>query len=264
VADPARQPLRWLLRGVVGLALAAAAWGVTGVGTFFACFDNNDCARSHVASEYRGRLFDREGRPAPPTALAFRADVYGDDFEGSLTTDGQGRFCVLAIAGGTSPFIAVSGQARGNELVVRSTAPIDPRFRDPGVLDAIRREDRDAGPDNLAFMLTEPESRFYPIAAHEVAKGWDPSTDAAATCQDLGASPPWYRFDDLEHSWQYAILNLAPLVPLGLFVFGVGARLTAWRRRSASLARTAERAFQATCVAALLTALLTLGLWSLL
>jgi hypothetical protein len=260
VSDPAqRQPLLWLLLGVVGLAIAAASWGVTGVQGFFVCFDNNECAHSHIAAELRGRLFDNEGRPAPQTMLAFRADVYGRDFEGSLTTDDEGRFCVRAFTGKTSAFIGQTRRSR-DQLVVRSSAPIDPRFRDPAVLESLRRQ----GSSSRPFMLAEPGSFFFPIGADEVTTLWNPSADVAASCQDLDGSPPWYRFADYDRSWQFAALALAPLVTLGLFVIGVGARLSAWRRRSPTRARTAERAFQATLVASLLTALLTVSLWSLL
>ena len=63
-----RRSLLWLLIGVAAVVAAAAVWILTVATTAFACFDNNECARDHVRSAHRGRVFDDQGRPASRTS----------------------------------------------------------------------------------------------------------------------------------------------------------------------------------------------------
>jgi hypothetical protein len=151
----------------------------------------------------------------------------------------------------------VPNQKYAGTLVVRSSAPVDPRFADPRVREELRsRGSNYTGPDRTPFMTIEPTvsevrpppGSFNPIAAHEAVGLWRASTDRARSCQDVGM-PPWYRFRDLTGSWQFAILNVAPGATLALFVAAAVTRRRRW--------------FQVTCAAALATAVLTLALWSL-
>jgi hypothetical protein len=264
--------LPWLLLGVAGAGLALTVWALTLAGTALACtFENTECAASHAVREYRGRLFDYAGRPARHKLL-FRSGLYGDDFEGSISTDGGGRFCVRAVEGRTSAFIAVAGQSHASQLVVRSSAPVDPRFAAADVLDALRGRATDfRGPDRMPFLAVEPSNpgaispspSIHPIGAYDAAALWDPKSDTAASCEELGAKPPWYRFEDSGRSRQFVVLNLAPLAALGLFVFGVAAGVSARRRPSPERANVAHRAFQATAAAAGLSLVVFLVLWSI-
>jgi hypothetical protein len=110
---------------------------------------------------------------------------------------------------------------------------------------------------------TPPSPSIHPLAAHEAVTLWNPATDAARVCQELGASPPWYRFEDSRRSWQFAVLMLVPLATLASFLFGLRARSSARRERSIKRAKTTERAFQLTLVGGIVSALLFVILWEI-
>lgn len=97
VSDRVRPSALWLLLAIVGGLAALAAWGITFVASAFVCSqDTSECADSHDLRDYRGRLFDYEGRPASAAWLVFSSGLYGDHRE-RAQTDEQGRFCVRAI-----------------------------------------------------------------------------------------------------------------------------------------------------------------------
>lgn len=233
-------------------------------------FDTSECAATHELRRYRGRVFDYEGRPAPRTALTFRARLYGEDFESPFVTDDRGRFCVLAIPGRFSAFIAVPGQRYVFQRIVRSTAPVDRRFASERVNELIRRiRARYAGPIRLPFIVMEPvpgsivrqSSWASPIGAHDAVFLWNRETDTAPRCMRVAGSPPWYRFKDHTRSWQYAALTLAPLLTLSMFAFGIGARRSGMRKGSATWATFARSAFQATCACGVVSAVFFVVLW---
>lgn len=264
-----RPSLLWLLLAVVGALAALLAWGFTAAAAAFVCSqDTSECADNHQRRDYRGRLFDFEGRPAAGALLVFSSRLYGDHRE-RITTDEQGRFCVTALPGSTSSFITVDGQERVSDLVVRSSAPVDPRFADPAVLDELRRETREHPVDRLAFIVGEPypgavvpSATFWPLAAHGAVQLWDATTDATTVCHVVGTSPAWYRFDDHRESWQFVALNLAPVATIVLLLVGVGVRMSARWNASRAETRKADRLMQATCLAAALTVALTVALWT--
>jgi len=155
---------------------------------------------------------------------------------------------------------------RDRECVARLST-----FRHPSVRDEIRQRggSRDFEVDRVAFMTVEPgEPRgpqffasFHPVAAYPTVELWDERTDSAPVCDRVSASPAWYRFEDKGTSWQFLVLNLAPLGALLLFAFGVGVRGQARRHASARLSLKADRFFQATCAVALFTVIVTVALW---
>jgi hypothetical protein len=268
VADELRPSAGWLALAIVGSLLAVFAWLFTFVGAVFVCGqDTSECADDHTKRDYRGRLFDYEGRPASNTWVVYGSGLYGNHRE-RFRTDARGRFCVSAIPGPTSSFITVEGQEYAGQLVVKSSAPVDPRFADPAIRAGLRTSTRGHPLDRLPFMTVEPypgavvvAGTFWPIGAHEAVELWDPTTDAAATCQSVSATPAWYRFDDHRRSWQYVLLTLAPIAAIVLTLVGLGARRTARWKPSAAAKRKADRIMQGACLAALLTVALTVALW---
>jgi hypothetical protein len=218
-------------------------------------------------------VFDYAGRPAPRIALAFHAQLYGDDFEWPFVTDDRGRFCVLAVPGRFSASIVVPGQRHASQHIVRSTAPVDPRFASSERFREVMRRIRTryAGPLRQPLIVMEPvpgsvvaqSSWASPEGAQAAVFLWNPETDAARRCRRVEGDPPWYRFKDRDTSWQYAALTAAPLLTLSLFVFGIGARRSSVRQRSATWAKRGRRAFQATCAGGVVSAVLFVVLWYL-
>jgi hypothetical protein len=211
-----------LALAVVGVLVSAAAWGANRLFAAFSCaWDTSVCGEeSGSRTDYRGRLFDYQGRPAPETELEFRNELYGTDFALPLSTDGQGRFCVRAATYGS--WVEVVGQGHASRQVVRSDAPVDPRFDDPEVLASLRGDDDPGGyqgPDRLGFMTVGPGG-VSASGAYTAVGLWDPASDQAASCADAG-SPTWYRFDDLEESWQYRVLDGGLFVVLLMFAAAV-------------------------------------------
>ncbi|SRR6266568_1135493 len=265
--------LQWMLLGLLGVGLALATWFFVLTATSFECsFDTSNCASTHALREYRGRLYDYEGRPAARFVLTFQSELYGRQFGAPVRTDDQGRFCVRAIPGDNSAYIQVTGQTHASQLIVRSSAPVDPRFWDPKVLESLRRRESGyRGLDRMAVMTVEPSSpdatpaspSIWPTAAHYAPGLWDPSSDAASSCQGVGKSAPWYKFDDAKASWQFAVLTLASLVTLALFVVGIVVRETARPRRSIRRASLAERAFKGSLAMGIATMLLAWVLWAI-
>jgi hypothetical protein len=259
----------WLLLAIAGTLVALLAWGFTFVAASFICSqDTSECADNHDQRDYRGRLFDYEGRPAAGASLVFGSGLYGDHRE-RFRADEQGRFCVTALPGSTSSFISVEGQEYVWQLVVRSSAPVDPRFADPAVRDELSRQTREYPVDRLPFIIGEPypnaavpSATFGPLAAHDATTLWDAATDATPTCRIVGASPAWYRFEDHRGSWQFVVLNLAPVATVVLLFVGIDFRRAARWKASPAATRRADRMMWATCLAAALTAALTFALWT--
>jgi len=270
VVDDLRPSAGWLVLAIVGALLAFVALGFTYVGSTFVCSqDTSECTDNHTASDYRGRLFDYEGRPATHARVVFSSGLYGDHKE-RVRTDAQGRFCVSALPGTTSSFIAVEGQEYVWQLVVLSSAPVDPRFADPAVRHELRSSTRMHPVDRLPFMTVEPypgavvpAGTFHPLAAHEAVELWDPTTDAAPACQSISVTPAWYRFEDDHGSWQFVLLTLAPIAAIVLTLVGLVARRTATRKPSAAAKQTADRIMHAACISAVLAVALTVALWTL-
>ena len=186
--------------------------------------------------------------------------------------DSSGRFCVLAIEGRTTPSIEVSGQTHASQLVVRSSAPVDPRLAAPELRESLRRRGSAyAGPDRMPFLVFEPQnpnarpllSPIRPSGAHDATMLWNPKTDRTDSCQELDVSPPWYRFEDSARSPQFAALSITSLIALGLFAFGL-VRAVRKRLRLHERATLANRSFQAAAAAAVLDAILFVVLWSVL
>jgi len=262
-----------MLLGLLGVGLALASWFFVLTAISFECsFDTSNCASTHALREYRGRLFDYQGRPAPRFVLTFHSELYGRQFGAPVRTDDQGRFCVRAVPGDTSAYIQVTGQTHASQLIVRSRAPVDPRFRDPNVLDSLRRRESSyRGLDRTAVMTVEPSSpdatpnspSIWPLGALFAPELWDPSADAAASCQGVGKDAPWYKFVDAKASWQFALLTLASLVTLALFVVGIVVRETARPRRSIRRAGLAEQAFKGGLATGIVTVLLAWILWAI-
>ena len=190
--------------------------------------------------------------------------MYGDDFEGRVTTDADGRFCVRAVEGPTTAFVSVPRQRHLSQLVVRSRQPVDAACRSGpprGAAPTARAPDY-TGRDRAPFIATDPDSPpVASLGAHDAVELWNPATDAAPACRELEA-PPWHRFEDLTRSWQFVVLNAVPLATVGGFLAGLGLRGSARRRRgSSSRWRAAERAFQATLLSGLLSVILFFVLW---
>lgn len=122
----------WLGLAIVGTLAALLAWGFTTVAAAFVCSqDTSACAENHQQRDYRGRVFDFEGRPAAGAPLVFSLRLYGGHEE-RFRTDEQGKFCVAGLHdSSSSSFISVDAQERVSDLVVRSSAPVDTRFADP-------------------------------------------------------------------------------------------------------------------------------------
>jgi hypothetical protein len=262
--------LAWVLVGVVGACLAAALMLLTLAGTAYSCiFENTECADSETPVEFRGRLFDHEGRPASHV-LRFRSDLYGRDFQADVETDSAGRFCVRALEGEAPPSIGVSEQRHVTDIVVRSSAPVDQRFALAELRERLRRRHPYSGPDHMAFLVTEPANlaatqpsgRISPSGAHDASALWDPRTDRAADCEELD-DPPWYKFEHASGQPEFAVLMAAPLGALGLFALGVAAGLSGRRRRSNTRVAVARRAFQGSALGAALCLLLFVQLWSI-
>lgn len=260
MADCPRPSALWLVLAIVGALAALVAGGFSFLATSFACFgDTAECADGHSQSEYRGRLFDHEWRPAPVTLVAFSSRLYRDREEQFLT-DAQGRFCLRAFEGNTTAFVAVPGRTFVWEHSLRSTAPVDPRFADPAVRDSFRSRDFEV--DRSPFVTIAPGPPYLSATGMYEADGlWNPSTDAAEVCHSASATLPWYRFEDRTSSWQYAVLLLAPGLTILLSIVGFARHGTARRGPSAARARRAELTLQIACTAAIATTMLTAVLW---
>jgi hypothetical protein len=204
-----RSSRAWLALAGVAVLASAATWGVNRVFSELSCaWDTSVCGDAASSrTEYRGRLFDHRGRPASETALEFGNALYGDDFGLRVVTDEQGRFCVRAATFPSDTEIV--GQGDVSHHVVRSSAPVDPRFEDPEVLGAIRREQGDVddpGPDYFGFMVVGSDD-LSADGAYTVKGLWTPALDSASTCDDPGRGPIWYRFEDNAATWQYKVLE---------------------------------------------------------
>ncbi len=247
----------WLGFAIVGGLATLAAGGFSFIATAFACsWDTSYCATGEKR-EYRGRLFDYQGRPASATWLVFESAMYGNRENGwrFQSSDG-GRFCISAFEGVTTAFVTVEGQTFPTDHVVRSSAVPDPRLSG-AVGDAIRTRARGYLPpvDYEPFMtiepvpteLPQPYRSFDAIGAYDAVELWNPSTDSAPECH-VASSPRWYRFQDLRQSWQYIVLMLAPAVTIVLVLAGLVLRST--------------RVLQLSCVASVATLLLTYATWT--
>jgi hypothetical protein len=255
VAGRLRPRPAWLLLAIVGGLATVGVWGFSFLAAAFVCSTDTSYCATGETKEYRGRLFDYEGRPAPPTELRFSGSAYDRDADGlRFQTEDGGRFCVIAAEGVTTSHVNVEGQTFASDLVVYSTAPVDPRLADPAVR-AELRGDAVQGVDRLPFMvsepavteLQEPRGTFDSVGAHDASELWDPALDAARACQEL-ASPRWRRVNDLTGSWQYGVLMLAPAITIVLVLTG--------------LVRKSTRLLQLSCAASATTLLLTYATWT--
>ena len=241
--------LRWVIFGGIGVVLAVVTWMFTLAAASFECTlaENTPCASSSEPTEYRGRLFDYEGRPAGRFVLNFHSDLYGRRFHARVRTDRRGRFCVEAVPSNeASAYIEVPGQNFASQLIVRSDGPIDPRFRDPLLRASLRRGSNYHGVDRMPLMTIEPVSRFVnppspsitPSGAHAATELWDRGADATPVCQGVGKSPPWYRIKGAETSWQFSLLTAITVATLGLFVIASVARVSPIEKHARGMFKT--------------------------
>jgi hypothetical protein len=249
----------WIGLAIVGGLATLGAWGFSFLASALACSQDTSYCATGETHHYRGRLFDYQGRPASATLLVFQSDVYGDRSAGQRFVAGEnGRFCISAPEGVTTSFVKVPGQSFNTDHVVRSTAPVDPRFS-ASARDAIRKRVRaqvlpvDYTPfmtiEPMPTQVAEPRGTFDPGGAYAAVELWNPATDSAPVCTSL-AGARWYRSDDLLRSWQYAVLMLAPTLTLVLVLAG--------------LIRRSTRVLQLSCAASAATVLLTYATWTLL
>ena len=252
----------WLVLAIVAVLVSAATFGANRLFSELSCWvENSVCGESSSSrTNYEGRLFDYRGRPASRTELEFGNPLYGDDFDHAVTTDDQGRFCVRAATYGSDA--AVPGQDHVSRRVVRSRAPVDPRFADPEVLEDVRnppgRVDH-PGPNYFGFMVVGPGD-LSATGAYTIEGLWDRAVDSASSCQDLGRVPIWHRFEDLEASWQYKVLDNALWVIPVLFLGAVALWVAA--RDADADDRPATWALRAVAAAGALHVLLFVVLWS--
>lgn len=260
---------RWALLGVLGVAAAVVTWLFVSAASSFHCSiaENVACASADTPKEYRGRLFDYQGRPAAAFVLNFHSDLYGRQFRAPVLTDAVGRFCVAAVPSTESSYIEVPGQKYAWQLIVRSDAPIDPRFRDPKFRESLRRDSNYHGVDRLPFMTVQPASSYvtppspsiWPIAAHSAVELWNPALDRAPSCQGVGKSAPWYKRRNPNASWQFGLLTLTTIGTLALFLAAIAARLASFRSHTAATAAL----LKATLATGLGTPLLAWILWAI-
>jgi hypothetical protein len=213
----------WVALAVVGVVVSGVSWGANRLLSTLSCaWDTSVCGeRASARTDFRGRLFDHRGRPAPGVELEFRNELYGTDFGLEVVTDEEGRFCVRAAT--YSSYAGVVGQEHISRHVVRSSAPVDARFEDPDVLARLRSEqsrDPTAEGNYFGFMAVG-RGDLSPTGAYTAFDTWDPSVDATDTCQDPGRGPIWHRFEDVTSTWQYRVLDVVFYVIAGLFVLAV-------------------------------------------
>ena len=73
-------------------------------------------------------------------------------------------------------------------------------------------------------LLRDPRSSITAGAGNTAVSGWDPRTDAAATCATPDRSPPWYRVRHPTGNWRYVTLMLLGLVTVVLILLAFAAR----------------------------------------
>jgi hypothetical protein len=187
---------------------------------------NSDCAtRSAEPTDYRGRLFTWDGRPL---ATRFQFVVAGGHEEGEppvFATDRAGRFCVSAPSSPASATVI--------PLEIKTTAPVDPRFRGPdGYHELESAHSRDGvlstQPDPV-FMIGAPDQYLQLLGGTA-----NPATAVASTAADLAAAAPcqqavqpaaWHDYQELYRSWQFLLLLTLPLAAIGALAVAATPRL---------------------------------------
>jgi hypothetical protein len=176
--------------------------------------ESSPCAtRSAEPTAYKGRLFTWDGRPL---ATRFQLDLGSGREEGEpqvFATDRAGRFCVSAPSGRASPTVT--------PLELKTTAPVDPRFRGPdGYMELESAHSRNG------ILSTQPDPIFMVGAADQylrlVGGTANPATavassdaDLAAACHQAVRRAAWHDYQELHHSWQFLLLLMVPLAAIG-------------------------------------------------
>jgi len=254
----------WRALAVVGVCVAVVLLLLSWAGASAGCSGENvACVQQGVYNTYQGRVFDYLGRPAGNVQLLANSAADRRGSSQPASTDSRGRFCIRASApdyGGE--YIAIAGERNVQDRVVRSTAPVDPRFADPTERAALRKSPNYNGPNYEPFMLTPPPAGnppYYPEGAIPVSDLWNSRTDATQTCTTVASDALWWRSSAARSTWQFAALTVAPLAVIFIFLFA--ANRNRILRRS-GLERD-EGAYRACVIAAILSVVLFLSLWNL-
>ena len=174
---------------------------------------SSDCAsRSAGLTDYKGRLFTWDGRPL---ATRFQFDVASglpEDESQVFATDRAGRFCVSAQSQSGSPTVI--------PLEIKTSAPVDPRFRGPDNYNELESAHSRNGvlstqPDPV-FMIAAPDQYLQLVGGTA-----NPATAVASRPADLAAPCrqavqfAWHDYEDLHRSWQFLLLLAVPLAAIG-------------------------------------------------
>jgi hypothetical protein len=150
----------WRVLAAIGVFVAVVLLLPSWAGASAGCWGENvACVQQGVYNTYQGRVFDYRGRPAKSVQLLVSSPADQRGSSQPASTDARGRFCIRALASDYGvESIAIAGQRYAQDLVVRSSAPVDPRFADPTELAALRKSPSYSGPNYEPFVLTPPAS----------------------------------------------------------------------------------------------------------
>jgi hypothetical protein len=253
----------WRALAAIGVLAAVVTLLLTWVGSAGGCVGENvSCVEQGVYNTYQGRVFDYRGRPASNVKLLVSSPADQRGSSQPASTDGSGRFCIRAPAPDYGiDSIAIAGQRYAQDVVVRSSAPVDPRLADPSTRAALRKSNY-SGPNYLPFVLTPTlagNPSYYPQGAIPVSDLWNPRTDATQDCTTVASHALWWRSSAARSTWQFAALIAAPLAVIFMFLFAAN-RNRVLRR---SGLETDPAAYRACATAAALNIVLFLSLWNL-
>jgi hypothetical protein len=186
--------------------------------------EGSACAtRSAGLTDYRARLFTWDGRPL---ATRFQLDMGSGREEGEqpvFATDRAGRFCVSASSGAASATVI--------PLEIKTTAPVDPRFRGPGGYMELESAHSRNGvmstqPDPV-FMVGAPDQylRLVGGTANPATAVASSDADLAAACHQAVRPAGWHDYQELHRSWQFLLLVTVPLAAIGALALAVTPRL---------------------------------------
>jgi hypothetical protein len=251
----------WRALAVLGVLVAAVLLLLSWIGSAIGCSGENvACVEAGVYNSYHGRIFDFRGRPAPNVRLDITSPADDHRSHDGASTDERGRFCIRTLApdyGIVS--IAIAGQLYAYDVVVRSTAPVDPRLADPAERATLRKSNY-TGPNYEPFVLLPPTTgnpSFYPQGAIPVSDLWNAETDVTQDCTTVASHAVWWRRSDARWTWQFAVLVVAPVGVIAMFLLA----LTQGRISRRSGLDTRASAYRACAIGAALNVLLFLGLW---
>jgi hypothetical protein len=175
------------------------------------------------SADYKGRLFTWDGRPLA-TRFQF-VSASGPEQGGPqvFATDPAGRFCISAPSDPASATIT--------PLEIKTTAPIDPRFRGPdGYYELESAHSRygvlSTQPDPV-FMFGAPEQdlRLIGGTANPATAVASTAGDLAAPCQQAVQPAVWHEREELYRSWQFLLLLALPLAAIAALAVAATPRL---------------------------------------